>query len=77
MVLVMPEGDSSYYTNSFEHPQDRYEDYIMKDLIHDVESRFPVASGRQSRAYSRVYSTTFNDRNSRGDPTRSLPLHAR
>ncbi|HLJ26344.1 MAG TPA: alpha/beta hydrolase family protein [Candidatus Angelobacter sp.] len=49
LVLVMPEGDSSYYTNSAERPQDRYEDYIVKDLISDVEGRFPVASGRSSR----------------------------
>jgi S-formylglutathione hydrolase FrmB len=54
LVLVMPEGDSSYYTNSFGHPQDRYEDYITEDLIHDVESRFPVAAGRQSRAIAGV-----------------------
>jgi len=50
LILVMPEGDSSYYTNSAERPQDRYEDYIVSDLISDVESRLPVASGRASRA---------------------------
>jgi putative tributyrin esterase len=49
-ILVMPEGDESYYTNSTEHPQDRYEDYIVNDLISDVETRFPVASGRANRA---------------------------
>jgi putative tributyrin esterase len=54
MVVVMPEGDSSYYTNGVEHPQDRYEDYIVKDLIRDVEARFPVAVGRQSRAIAGV-----------------------
>ena len=50
LLLVMPEGASSYYTNSVEHPQDRYEDYIVSDLIADVEQRFPVASGRSNRA---------------------------
>jgi len=54
LILVMPEGDSSYLTNAVERPQDRYEDYIVKDLIHDVESRFPVAAGRQSRAIAGV-----------------------
>ncbi len=49
-ILVMPEGDSSYYTNSAEHPEDRYEDYIVNDLIADVESRFPAAAGRDKRA---------------------------
>ena len=54
LVVVMPEGDSSYFTNAVERPQDRYEDYIVKDLIRDVESRFPVAGGRARRAIAGV-----------------------
>lgn len=50
LILVMPEGDESYYTNSAEHPLDRYEDYIVNDLIADVEARFPAASNRANRA---------------------------
>ena len=50
LVLVMPEGNSSYYVNAAARPQDRYEDYITKDLISDVEARFPAASGRSDRA---------------------------
>jgi putative tributyrin esterase len=50
LLLVMPEGGSSYYTNAVDPPQDRYEDYIVGDLISDVESRFPTATGRSNRA---------------------------
>ncbi len=50
LILVMPEGASSYYANAVDPPQDRYEDYIVRDLISDVESKFPVATGRSSRA---------------------------
>jgi putative tributyrin esterase len=50
LILVMPEGSSSYYVNSATRPDDRYEDYIVKDLISDVEGRFPAAPGRQNRA---------------------------
>ena len=50
LFLVMPEGESSYYTNAVDPPQDRFEDYITHDLISDVESRFPVAAGRENRA---------------------------
>jgi len=50
LVLVMPEGGSSYYANAVDPPEDRYEDYIVKDLIRDVESKFPVAAGRSNRA---------------------------
>src|SRR6266404_8008396 len=50
LILVMPEGDSSYYVNSAQRPQNRYEDYIVNDLISEVESKFPVAPGRPNRA---------------------------
>jgi putative tributyrin esterase len=50
LILVMPEGDESYYTNSVSRPQDRYEDYIVNDLIADVEGRFPTSSDRAHRA---------------------------
>ena len=46
----MPEGESSYYTNAVDPSGDRYEDYIVHDLIGDVESKFPAASGRANRA---------------------------
>lgn len=49
-LLVMPEGNNSYYTNAVDRPQDKFEDYIVKDLIADVESRFPVIVRRDSRA---------------------------
>jgi putative tributyrin esterase len=48
LILVMPEGESSYYTNSVDRPKDRFEDYIVKDLISDVEARFPVDSTRRA-----------------------------
>ena len=54
LILVMPEGESSYYVNAAERPNDRFEDYIIEDLIADVESRFPVAAGRASRAIAGV-----------------------
>jgi len=49
-ILIMPEGHSSYYTNAFDRPKDRYEDYITKDLITDVEAKFPVLPGGPNRA---------------------------
>jgi putative tributyrin esterase len=50
LILAMPEGDESYYTNSADRPQDRYEDYIATDLVADVEPRFPAATGRANRS---------------------------
>lgn len=50
LILVMPEGDLSYYVNAVETKSDRYEDYITRDLIADVESRFPAKTDRRNRA---------------------------
>lgn len=50
LILVMPEGNESYYVNAAERPNDRYEDYITRDLIGDVEARFPAAAGREHRS---------------------------
>ncbi len=54
LALVMPEGESSYYVNAVGRPEDRFEDYITKDLISDVESRFPIAPGRANRAIAGI-----------------------
>jgi putative tributyrin esterase len=54
LLLVMPEGKSSYFANAAERSEDRYEDYIVKDLVADVESRFPAATGRANRAIAGV-----------------------
>jgi putative tributyrin esterase len=54
LLLVMPQGDYSYYTNAVMRPQDRYEDYIVKDLPADVERRFPARMDRDGRAIAGV-----------------------
>jgi putative tributyrin esterase len=50
LILVMPEGAFSYYQNAALKPEDKYEDYLVNDLIADVEKRFPAATGRENRA---------------------------
>jgi S-formylglutathione hydrolase FrmB len=50
LILVMPEGGNSYWLNAALIPRDKYEDYVVNDLITDVETRFPAARERQSRA---------------------------
>ena len=54
VLLVMPEGNSSYYVNSATNANDRYEDYVVKDLIADVEKRFPVGADRSHRAIAGI-----------------------
>jgi putative tributyrin esterase len=50
LILVMPEGNSSYWVNAAMNPADNYEDYLVNDLRTDVEARFPASTDRQSRA---------------------------
>jgi S-formylglutathione hydrolase FrmB len=50
LILVMPEGEFSYYMNAAGKPEDKYEDYLTNDLIADVEARFPAAGNRENRA---------------------------
>jgi putative tributyrin esterase len=49
-VLVMPEGESSYWVNAAGGSNERFGDYLTTDLIADVERRFPAAASRESRA---------------------------
>ena len=50
LIIVMPEGDDSWYTNSASQPQEKWEDYIVKDLIPYVDSHFYTIQTRHARA---------------------------
>jgi S-formylglutathione hydrolase FrmB len=50
LILVMVDGDCSYYMNAALDAQDRYEDYFVHDVLADAESRLPVLPGREHRA---------------------------
>jgi putative tributyrin esterase len=50
LILVMPQGDESYYVNAAERPGNRYEDYLVQDLSADIGARFLVAMGRANSA---------------------------
>jgi putative tributyrin esterase len=47
LVVVTPDAGNSWYLNT---PTERWEDYIVQDLIQEIERRWPVKPGRQSRA---------------------------
>lgn len=49
-IIVMPEGNNGWYTDSASVPTDKYESYIMQELIPDVEQRFRASSARDGRA---------------------------
>jgi S-formylglutathione hydrolase FrmB len=50
MIVVMPDADDSWYTNSATDPKDRFEDYIAKDLVAEIDGKFRTLRSRHSRA---------------------------
>jgi S-formylglutathione hydrolase FrmB len=75
LILVMPQGDYSYYVNAAERPEDRYENYIAEDLVSDAEARFPIAKGRANRAIE--FPGRIRSNQDRPKPSRSLRLRGR
>ncbi|HEX7177730.1 MAG TPA: alpha/beta hydrolase family protein, partial [Pyrinomonadaceae bacterium] len=49
LIIITPEGNDGWYTDSAGVATDRYESYIIKELIPDVERRFRVARAREGR----------------------------
>ena len=49
-IIVMPEGNDGWYTDSASVPANKYESYILQELIPDVEKRFRASSERDGRA---------------------------
>jgi putative tributyrin esterase len=49
-IIVMPEGNDRWYTDSATAPAEKYESYILDELLPDVEKRFRVSAERDSRA---------------------------
>ena len=49
-IVVMPEGRLDYFINSALPPRKRYEDYIVHDLINEIDHRFRTVAQRNGRA---------------------------
>jgi S-formylglutathione hydrolase FrmB len=47
LAVVIPDGQYSYYTNAKHKRNARWEDAITRDLMEDVQTRFPVLAGRE------------------------------
>jgi putative tributyrin esterase len=50
LIVVMPEGDNGWYTDSASAPADKYESYIVRELIPEVERRYRALPSREGRA---------------------------
>jgi S-formylglutathione hydrolase FrmB len=50
LIIVLPEGDNGWYTDSATVPGDKYESYLLQELIPDVDYRFRTITDRKGRA---------------------------
>ena len=50
IIVVMPEGNDGWYTDSAAVPTDKYETYILQELIPDVQQRYRAIEARYGRA---------------------------
>lgn len=50
LFIVMVEGENGWYTDSASVANDKFESYILRELIPDVEKRFRVSAERDGRA---------------------------
>jgi putative tributyrin esterase len=49
VIIIMPEGHDSWYTNSATVETDKYESYIIRELISDIDTRFRTIKDRHGR----------------------------
>jgi putative tributyrin esterase len=49
LFIITPEGGDGWYTDSASVPADKYESYILQELIPDVERRYRVMKTREGR----------------------------
>lgn len=49
-IIVTPEGENGWYTDSATKPSDKYESYIVKELIPEIDKKFRTVPTREGRA---------------------------
>jgi S-formylglutathione hydrolase FrmB len=50
LIIVTPEGNDGWYTDSATITTDKYETYILKELLPDVQQRYRTIEARYGRA---------------------------
>jgi putative tributyrin esterase len=50
LIISMPDAGDSWYANSATVPADKFENYIIKDFIGEIDSRFRTIRERRARA---------------------------
>ncbi|MGB7207744.1 MAG: alpha/beta hydrolase-fold protein [Pyrinomonadaceae bacterium] len=49
-IIVTPEGNDGWYTDSVSTPNDKYESYIIQELIPEIDKSYRTLADRKNRA---------------------------
>ncbi len=50
VIIVTPEGNNGWYVDSATVPNEKYESYILQEIMPDVEKRYRTLTSREGRA---------------------------
>jgi S-formylglutathione hydrolase FrmB len=50
IIIVTPEGNNGWYVDSATKPDDKYESYIINELIPEIDAKFRTVNAREKRA---------------------------
>ena len=48
-IIVTPEGDNGWYTDSVTKATDKYESYILKELVAEIDAKYRTIADRDNR----------------------------
>jgi S-formylglutathione hydrolase FrmB len=54
MIIITPNVGDSWYVNSVADPKAKYEDFVVKDLVEYVDSKYRTIASREGRAVAGV-----------------------
>jgi len=64
MIVIMPNGINAWYCNNYDSRNFRYEDFMVKELIPQVEIKYKITASKQTRAIAGLsmggYGATFH-----------------
>ncbi len=49
LIVVMADAGDSWYTNSATDPKDKFEDYIARDMVAEIDGKFRTLRSRRAR----------------------------
>jgi putative tributyrin esterase len=49
LILVAPDAENSYYSNSLTRPDYQYEDFLVRDLVNFIDSHYRTIANRHAR----------------------------